>query len=129
MTTETAAPPTRAVNHRWLVLSVVLVGNFASGVVFTLLSVARHDIAIDLGTTDSLVLWSFTAPSLAGAVFGPALGRLGDLVGHRRMYLIGLAGGLVTSIAVSLSWNVGSLIAFRAAGAAITASLNPSSWH
>lgn len=112
---------------RWLVLAVVLIGNFASGVVFTLLSVARHDIAIDLGTTDSLVLWSFTAPSLAGAVCGPALGKLGDLIGHRRLYLIGLAGGLVTSVAVSLSWNVGSLIAFRAAGAAVTASLNPSS--
>lgn len=116
-----------AVRMRWLVLGVVVVGNFASGVVFTLLSVARHEIALDLGTSDSLVLWAFTAPSLAGAVCGPALGKLGDLIGHRTMYLIGLVGGLATSVAVSLSWNVGALIIFRALGAAITAGLNPSS--
>jgi MFS family permease len=112
---------------RWVVLAVVLLGNFASGVVFTLLSVARKEIALDLGTTQALVLWSFTGPTLAGAVCGPALGRYGDLIGHRRMYVLALFGGLLTSIAVSLSWNVGSLIAFRAVGAAITAALGPSS--
>jgi MFS family permease len=109
------------------VLFVVLLGNFAAGVVFTLLAVARQNIAVSLDTTYSLVLWSFTIPTLVGAVMAPALGRLGDLRGHRKMYLIGLGAGAVTSLLVALSPNVYALIGFRTIAAVSTTVLGPSS--
>jgi MFS family permease len=118
--------PTEAVNP-WLVLFTVLLGNFAAGFVFTLLSVARQEIATDLNTRYSLVLWSFTLPTLAGAILAPALGRYGDIRGHRKLYLIGLAGGSVTSLMVGLSPNVYALIAFRTLAAGVTTVLSPSS--
>jgi MFS family permease len=111
----------------YLVLATVLLGNFAAGVVFTLLSVARETIALDLKTEYSLVLWSFTAPTLAGAILAPALGRYGDMRGHRRLYLIGLGGGAITSLMVGLAPNVWALIVFRTMAAAVTTVLGPSS--
>jgi MFS family permease/uncharacterized protein (DUF952 family) len=111
----------------WAVLATVLLGNFAAGIVFTLLSVAREAIAEDLNTRYSLVLWSFTLPTLAGAMLAPALGRYGDIRGHRRLYLIGLGGGAVTSLLVGLSPNVYALIVFRTLAAAVTTVLGPSS--
>lgn len=112
---------------KWVVLSAVLLGNFAAGIVFTLLSVARQTIAVDLHTKASLVTWAFTAPSLAGAVFGPALGRLGDLRGHKRLHLVALAGGMATALLVATAWNVASLIFFRTLAATIGAALGPTS--
>ena len=47
---------------KWVILTAVLLGNFAAGIVFTLLSVARVTIGEDLGAPPSLVLWAFTAP-------------------------------------------------------------------
>jgi hypothetical protein len=72
-------------NSKWVTLGAVLLGNFAAGIVFTLLSVARQTIATDIGSTPSLLTWAFTGPSLVAAVVAPALGRFGDLRGHKRM--------------------------------------------
>ena len=118
-TTEVVSP--------WMVLATVLLGNFAAGIVFTLLSVARQAIAEDLNTSYSLVLWSFTLPTLVGAILAPALGRYGDIKGHRRLYLLGLGGGAISSLLVGLSPNVYALIVFRTFAAAATTVLGPSS--
>lgn len=112
---------------KWLILTAVLLGNFAAGIVFTLLSVARTTIADELGAPPSLVLWAFTAPSLAAAMVAPSFGRLGDLRGHKRMLMIGLGGGMISALLVALSPNVGALIFFRAVSAVLGASLGPSS--
>ena len=116
-----------AERSKWMILTAVLLGNFAAGIVFTLLSVARQTIGEDLHAPPSLVLWAFTAPSLVAAMVAPSFGRLGDLRGHKRMLMIGLAGGAVTSLLVGLSPNVGTLIFFRALSAMAGASLGPSS--
>ncbi len=110
-----------------LILISVMLGNFAAGVVYTLLSVARQSISENLKTSPSLVLWAFTGPSLVAAILAPALGRLGDLRGHRKLYLFGLLGGVFSSLLVGLSPNVYALIAFRTLAAAITTALGPSS--
>ncbi len=119
-----AAPTKRSST---LILISVMLGNFAAGVVYTLLSVARQSISEDLKTSPSLVLWAFTGPSLVAAILAPALGRLGDLRGHRKLYLFGLVAGLFSSLLVGLSPNVYALIAFRTIAAAVTTALGPSS--
>ena len=126
--TNAPAPP-RPVQRsgKWVVLVAVLIGNFATGFVYTLLSVAREAIAKDLHTSTTVVLWAFTGPTLAGAIAGPAWGRLGDLIGQKKLYLMSLLAGAVSSIAVALSWSVGALIGFRTVSAMIGAAIAPSS--
>jgi MFS family permease len=50
---------------------------------------------------------------LAMAVATPLAGKIGDVRGHRQMFLAGLAGSVVTTVACGLAWDAGSLIAFR----------------
>jgi EmrB/QacA subfamily drug resistance transporter len=114
-------------DSKWVTLGAVLLGNFAAGIVFTLLSVARQKIAADIGSTPSILTWAFTGPSLVAAVVAPALGRFGDLRGHKRMLLFSLVGGMVTSVLVALSPNVNTLIFFRSLSAISAAALGPAS--
>jgi MFS family permease len=122
-----ALTPVEGRPGKWLVLVAVLIGNFANGFVFTLLSVARESLARDLHTSTSVVLWAFTGPTLAGAIVGPAWGRLGDLIGQKKLYLMSLAAGAISAVAVALSWSVGALIGFRTVAAMIGAAIAPSS--
>ena len=50
---------------------------------------------------------------LIGAVMLPTFGRLGDLKGQRRVFLIGLTVCGAAAILTALSWNAASLITFR----------------
>lgn len=57
----------------------------------------------ELGTTTDVVQWLLTVTLLVGAVSVPLLGRLGDMFGTRRMFLVALgalaAGSLITAVA------------------------------
>jgi len=122
---ETVAPPgwraRRAdyesdPRYRWYVLGVLMVGVFSSSFPTTLLSASLPDIAADLHTTRSVITWVSTAPSIAFAIGMPFFGKLGDLYGHRRTFIIGFIGVAVTALLTSLAWNAASLIAIRTIG-------------
>ncbi len=105
---------------------VALIGVAATSFPITVLSAALPDIANDLGTSNSTITWVIAAPLLAFAVFTPMAGKLGDLHGHRRMYLLGFSAAAVLSIATAFAWNVGSLIALRVLAQSASASTGPS---
>jgi len=105
---------------------VALIGVASSSFTITVLSAALADIAEDLGSTVAVVTWVIAAPLLAFAVFTPMAGKLGDIYGHRRMYLIGFTGAAVMSFATSAAWSAGSLIAARVIAQAFSASTGPS---
>ena len=69
---------------------VALTGVACSSFTITVLSAALATIAADLNSSVSVITWVIAGPLLAFAVFTPMAGKLGDLYGHRRMYLIGL---------------------------------------
>ena len=102
--------------YRWVVLWTVLAGLFSVNVTFTILAVALDDIASDLGTTENTLTWVITAPLLAFGVAAPALGKAGDMFGHKRVYLLGMAGALVCALGSALAWGPLPLIAIRALG-------------
>jgi MFS family permease len=107
---------------RWLLLTT-LTGMFSTSFPVTILSISVKPIALDLHSTPATVTWVTTAPLLATAVATPVLGRLGDIRGHRRLYLIGIMTSLIFSVLTALAWNAISLIVFRTAsqlGAAAT---------
>ncbi|MGH9188230.1 MAG: MFS transporter [Acidimicrobiales bacterium] len=113
--------------YPWVVLATVLFGLFTVGVTITILSNALPRIAADLDSSISTLTWVLTGPLLAFAVVGPAAGKLGDLYGHRRLYVASMLCACLFAAASALAPNAGALIAFRLCGAATGAAVGPAS--
>ncbi|MGK2949716.1 MAG: MFS transporter [Acidimicrobiales bacterium] len=113
--------------YPWIVLVAALFGLFSVGFTITILSVSVPRIAEELGSDASTVTWVVTGPLLAFAVVGPAMGKLGDLYGHRRVYGFSMAFVCVFAALTAAAWSAGALIAFRVLGAATGAAVGPAS--
>ena len=100
-------------NHRRWVLWTCLAGCFATTFTMTILGVSLKSIALDLESDVATTAWVMTAPMLAQAVSAPLLGKLGDLHGHRLVYLAGFALATVVATATAFAWDAASLIGFR----------------
>ncbi len=112
--------------HRKFTLLVLLASVFTVVVSTTVLVVSLPTIAADLGSTVSIVSWTITAPMLSFGVLGPALGKAGDLWGHRRVFVGGLLLSGAFSFASAFSWGPISLIIFRTLAAGFGAASSPS---
>src|SRR5215216_678247 len=84
---ERTSPRVGTPGNPWVVLLVVLGGLFTVSVTITLLAVSLVDIAADFGTTTSVVNWTIIGPMLAFGVIGPAAGKAGDVLGHKRLFV------------------------------------------
>lgn len=113
---------------RWWLLASVLFGLFSVNVTFTIFNVALVTIAGNLHTTESTLTWAITGPLLVVGVAAPTLGKLGDLHGHRRLFLLGLLGALVCTVLTAVAWNATSLIVARLFSGLEGACLTASSW-
>jgi MFS family permease len=69
--------------------------------------------------------WVIAAPMLVSAVTLPLLGKMGDLRGHRRVFLFGTAAATVTAIATSFAWDSLSLISLRTVAAMLGGATQP----
>ncbi len=114
--------------RRWWILTAVLTGLFSVNVTITILAVSIHRIAREFNTTESTMTWAVTGPMLAFGVVGPLVGKVGDRLGHRRLFLWGLVGVVVTAAASAAAWSAGSLIALRTLGAVEGAATGPASF-
>ena len=124
MTSPDALPDRR---RAWTVTWTVLLGAFWVSSTITILAVSRPAIAADLHTSVESLVWLISGPTIALALTGTTAGKLGDLHGHRRVYLVGMVGATVFVVASALAWSGPSLIAFRVLGATIGAATIPSS--
>ncbi|MEO0492110.1 MAG: MFS transporter, partial [Actinomycetota bacterium] len=120
------APPNDRRFSPRVVQMVALTGVACSSFTITVLSAALATIAEDLDSSVSVITWVIAGPLLAFAVFTPMAGKLGDLYGHRRMYLIGFAGAAVFSLLTTLATSAFMLIALRIAAQGFAASTGPS---
>ena len=110
------------------VLITVLFGVLATNLTFTIFNVALVDIATSLHTTSSILTWAITGPLLVVGVAAPILGKLGDVHGHRRVFLIGVVGSLACAALTVVAWNAGSLIIARLFSGLGGAAMTTSSW-
>src|ERR1700736_2076273 len=100
-------------NSRWLSLMILCTGFLLIVVDMTIVNVALPSIRKDLGFTQSGLAWVINAYLIA---FGGLLllaGRLGDLFGRKRVFLIGLGIFTAASVLCGLSFNQPMLIAAR----------------
>lgn len=88
---------------RWAVLAVVLVGDVMDLVDATIVNVAGPAIRDDLGGGAATLQWLGAAYTLTFAIFLITGARLGDIVGRRRMFLIGAGGFLLSSLGCALA--------------------------
>jgi EmrB/QacA subfamily drug resistance transporter len=98
---------------RWLALYVLCAGVLMIVLDATVVNVALPSIQDDLGFSQTSLAWVVNAYLIA---FGGLLllgGRLGDLIGHRRIFLIGLTVFTAASLLCAVAQSQGVLIGAR----------------
>ncbi|WP_242419686.1 MFS transporter, partial [Frankia sp. CpI1-P] len=99
--------------HPWLTLVSVALGVIMVGLDGTVVSIANPRIAEDLHASLSDLQWVTNAYLLALAVLLIPAGKLGDRFGRRLIFLIGVVGFALTSLAVGLVGSIEGVIVFR----------------
>ncbi|MEV5560671.1 MFS transporter [Nonomuraea wenchangensis] len=120
-----APAPLLTGRHR-VTLAVLLVAQFMLAVDFSILNVALPAIGDDLGFSLGGLQWIATAFALCAAGFTLFFGRIGDLLGRKRIFLGSLALLGVASLVGGLAPTPELLIAARVAQGLATAAATPS---
>lgn len=123
--TPDARPAAAPYRWRWLVLAAVLTAEVMDLLDATIINVAAPSIAGDLGGSTTALQWTIAGYTLAFAIMLITGGRLGDIVGRRRMFLLGAAGFTLASVACALAGSMEVLIASRVAQGLLGAVMIP----
>src|ERR1044072_3878913 len=97
--------------RRWLALMVLCLGVLMIVLDTTIVNVALPSTRTDLGFSETSLVWIVNAYMLPFGGFLLLGGRLGDLFGHRRLFLIGLVLFTLASLACGIANSQGVLIA------------------
>lgn len=99
---------------RWFALIVLCLGSLMIVLDTTIVNVALPSIRTSLGFSESSLAWVVNAYMLTFGGFLLLGGRLGDLFGHRRLFLIGIVFFIVASLGCGLANTQSFLIVARA---------------
>src|SRR6266480_6760080 len=99
---------------RWLALIALCLGDLMIVLDTTIVNVALPSIRADLGFSQTSLVWVVNAYMLTFGGFLLLGGRLGDLYGHRKLFLLGLTLFTLASLACGLSNSQALLIGARA---------------
>src|SRR5690349_4322347 len=100
-------------SRRWLMLPVVLLAMFMAGFDIWVVNVAAPSLQRDLHVSDAslqLIVGGYAFMYASGMVTG---GRLGDLLGYRRLFMIGVASFALASLLCGLAQSPAELVAAR----------------
>src|SRR5438094_797329 len=101
-------------SSRWVALALVVAAQFMVVLDISIVNVALATIKTDLHFSEASLQWVVSAYAI---VFGGFLllgGRLADLLGRRRIFVVGVALFTLSSALCGLAWSSGSLVGFRA---------------
>src|SRR5437588_567860 len=124
--TDDLAPSTERSSGHWFALIVLCLGALMIVLDTTIVNVALPSIRQDLGFSQTSLAWVVNAYLLTFGGFLLLGGRLGDLFGHRRLFLAGLALFTFASLGCGLSTTQGLLVSARAVqglGAAVVSAV------
>src|SRR4051812_18820195 len=127
MATATVAAPTRSVRQirPWAVLWIVLIAEVMDLIDGTIVNVAAPSIRAELGGSAASLQWLGAAYTLAFAVLLITGARLGDLLGRRRLFMVGVVGVTLSSALCAAAPSIAVLIAARVSQGAFGALLIP----
>ena len=106
--------PDRHTTNPWVVLVLICVAQFMVILDATIVNVALPSIQKDLGLSEANLQWIISSYTLFFGGFLLLGGRAGDLLGRKRVFLVGLVIFTVASLLNGLSSSAGMLIGFRA---------------
>jgi len=125
---ESIAPtstPAGVRGNPWWTLASVAFGVIMVGLDATVVAIANPFIARDLHASLSDLQWVTNAYLLTTAVLLIPAGKLGDRIGRRRTFLLGMLGFAAASAGVGLAGSIGWVIALRAIQGAFGALIMP----
>src|SRR5205814_10370786 len=108
--------------RRWLALALLSAVQFMVVLDIAIVNVALPSIKLDLGFSQEDLQWVISAYALFFGGFLLLGGRAADLLGRRRIFLIGIVVFTISSLLAGLAWSEASLIgarAFQGLGAAV----------
>ncbi|HEX6958350.1 MAG TPA: MFS transporter [Ferrovibrio sp.] len=120
-----ATPMVRPDWRRWCGLAVMLTGTFMAILDVFIVNIAVPSIRADLQADFAAVQFVVAGYALPYAVMLITGGRLGDIFGRRRMFMLGLAGFTLASLACGLAADPTALIAARLAQGLAAAVMSP----
>ncbi len=122
------APPATAGQadpRRWLTLVILLLAGFMNLLDVSIVNIAIPSIQRDLHASYADVQWALAGYTLAYALVLITGGRLGDIFGRKRLFLIGVAGFTIMSALCGAATGPGMLIGCRVAQGAMGAIMVP----
>jgi EmrB/QacA subfamily drug resistance transporter len=106
------APETRRTHHQ-VTFAVLAVAVAAYSLLQSLVIPVLGTIAVELHTTANTATWILTAYLLSASIFTPIMGRIGDIVGKERVFVLTLVALAVGSLLAALAPNIGIMIVAR----------------
>ena len=110
--------------RRWVALFVLLLASFMNLIDVTIVNVALPSLQTNLGADANQIEWVIAAYVLAFALGLLPFGRLGDVVGRTRMFLLGVSMFTLASafcgLAPSIEWLIAARVFQGLAGAMMT---------
>ena len=101
-------------SYKWLALSVTSLGALMASMNSGTLIIALPTLLRDLHTTLLNLIWILLAYNVTQTVFVLNVGRLSDMVGRKKLYVLGFAVFTLTSLLAGFTSSVPLLIALRA---------------
>lgn len=123
--TPHAPRPDAGDRRRWFALAIVMTAAFMDLVDVTIVNIAIPSIQRDEGATFSQIQWITAGYALAFAAGLVTGGRLGDIHGRKRIFLIGIGGFTLASALCGLAVNPEMLVASRILQGAMAALMVP----
>lgn len=122
---QTAIANSRTISYRWWALIALALAQFLVVLDASIVNIALPSLGSELHLSTNTLSWVITAYVLP---FGGLLllgGRLSDRIGHRKMFMLGVAGFALASAAAGLATSGAWLLAARAVQGASAALLAP----
>ncbi|MDT0487900.1 MULTISPECIES: MFS transporter [Streptomyces] len=107
------APPAAGDRRRWFALAIVMTAAFMDLVDVTIVNIAIPSIRQDAGASVSQIQWITAGYALAFAAGLITGGRLGDIHGRKRLFLVGIGGFTIASALCGFAANPEMLVAAR----------------
>ncbi|MFD0155062.1 MFS transporter [Streptomyces sp. NPDC055721] len=120
-----AAPTDTSDKRRWIALAIVMTAAFMDLVDATIVNIAIPSIERDLGASFGAIQWITAGYALAFAAGLITGGRLGDIYGRKRLFLLGTAGFTLASALCGFAANPEMLVASRLLQGAAAAMMVP----
>ena len=112
-------------HRRGLAMGVLIFASFMDLLDATIVNVALPSIQDDLGATGAQLEWVVGGYLLAFAVLMITGGRLGDMAGRRRLFVIGVLGFTAGSLMACLAPSIGILLTARVVQGGFAAMMVP----